>query len=67
MKKDNYQYEMIHDNLNNQWFIADLSHKKYNFYSKCNTIKFIDNINNIDINKKNDNQKPKKTYIFRIF
>lgn len=32
--KDKYHYEFIHDNLNDQWFIADLSNKKYKFFHK---------------------------------
>jgi hypothetical protein len=31
-KKNKLKYEIIHDNLNDQWIIADLSNKKYNFY-----------------------------------
>jgi len=26
--------QLIHDNLNNQWLLADLSDKKYKFYYK---------------------------------
>lgn len=28
------QYEIIHDNLNCQWFICDLTNKKYKFYHR---------------------------------
>jgi len=43
-KKKKNHYEFIHDNLNNQWLIADLSNKKFRFYHKINNIKiFTDN------------------------
>ena len=34
------KYEIIHDNLNGQWFIVDLSNKKYKFYYRYNPILF---------------------------
>ena len=34
MDSTKWNYEIIHDNLNDQWFIADLSNKKYNFFCK---------------------------------
>jgi hypothetical protein len=33
-KKNKFNYEMIHDNLNGQWLIADLSNKKYKFFCR---------------------------------
>lgn len=39
-KKSKYQYELVHDNLNDQWFLVDvLSNKNFKFYHK------IDNFN----------------------
>lgn len=37
-KKYKCKYEMIHDNLNGQWLMVDLSNKKYKFYFKLNQI-----------------------------
>ena len=34
--KNKTTLEFIHDNLNDQWIIADLSNKKYKFYHKIN-------------------------------
>jgi hypothetical protein len=33
MKNEFNNYQLIHDNLNDQWLIIDLSNKKYKFYS----------------------------------
>lgn len=39
-KKSKYQYELVHDNLNDQWFLVDLlSNKNFKFYH------IIDNFN----------------------
>lgn len=52
MKKFKFQYEMIHDNLNNQWLLADLSNKNFKFFYKCDTSKTKKFINNFEIKKK---------------
>jgi hypothetical protein len=35
-----YNYEIVHDNLNDQWFLVDLSNKKYKFYSKIKNFNY---------------------------
>lgn len=34
--KKKHHLEFIHDNLNDQWLIADLSNKKYKFFHVVN-------------------------------
>jgi TolA-binding protein len=43
---------MIHDNLNNQWLLADLSNNKYQFYHKIRENEY-DNISNKSVKKLN--------------
>lgn len=34
IENNEYHYEIIHDNLNDQWLLVDLSNDKYKFYFK---------------------------------
>jgi len=36
--KEKYHYEFIHDNLNDQWIMVDLSNKKYKFYHRISNL-----------------------------
>lgn len=53
--KHKCQYEIVHDNLNNQWLLVDLSNKKYKFYYKCDITKTTKRLNTV---------KKKKSFFF---
>lgn len=44
--KSDHKYDIVHDNLNNIWLIADLSNKKYKFYYRYKYSERYSNINN---------------------